>query len=131
MVFQQLTLGVVEGTFAVCRLEPSAAIPHWATASSFFSITRTVDEISIVCADEAVPVGIKCERGWKCLRVAGTIEFSVVGVLTSLTAPLAEAGVSIFALSTFDTDYLMIKDRDLLTAICVLRHAGHVAQIEE
>jgi hypothetical protein len=99
MTFQQLTLVVVDGVFAVCRLEPGAPIPIWSTADDFFSITRTADELSVVCRQDAVPDGINCERGWRCLRVAGTIPFSVVGVLASLTAPLAEAGISVFTLA--------------------------------
>jgi len=128
MAFQQLTLIVVDGVFAVCRLEPGAPIPIWSTADDFFSITRTADELSVVCRQDAVPDGINCERGWRCLRVAGTIPFSVVGVLASLTAPLAEAGISVFAISTFDTDYLLVKENDLAAALAAFRRAGHVVQ---
>ena len=128
MAFQQLTLIVVDGVFAVCRLEPGAPIPIWSTADDFFSITRTADELSVVCRQDAVPDGINCERGWRCLRVAGTIPFSVVGVLASLTAPLAEAGISVFAISTFDTDYLLVKAEDLERSVDVLRGCGHTIQ---
>jgi hypothetical protein len=103
-------------------------MPPWATAGDLFSITRTADELSVVCRQEAVPEGIPCARGWRCLRVAGTIPFSVVGVLASLTAPLAEAGVSVFAISTFDTDYLLVKAADLEWAVDVLRRRGHTIQ---
>src|SRR5262249_53205645 len=108
----RLTLILVEGRFAICRLGVDATIPPWITASHFVSITRTADELSIVCPQDAVPEGVQSERGWRCLRVVGTMSFSVVGVLASLTVPLAEAGVSIFALSTFDTDYLLLKEAD-------------------
>ena len=128
MAFQQLTLLVVDGTLAVCRLDSDAPMPPWATAGDLFSITRTADELSVVCRQEAVPQGIPCERGWRRLRVAGTIPFSVVGVLASLTAPLAEAGTSIFAISTFDTDYLLVKAEDLERAVDVLRRRGHTIQ---
>ena len=128
MTFQQLTLVVVDGVFAVCRLEPGAPIPIWSTADDFFSITRTADELSVVCRQDAVPDGINCERGWRCLRVAGTIPFSVVGVLASLTAPLAEAGISVFAISTFDTDYLLVKESDLEKAVSALRQHGHTVK---
>jgi hypothetical protein len=123
--FYHLNLSVVDGIFAVCKLSADATIPAWATAGHFFSITRTADELSVVCRQGAVPDGIKCERGWRCLRVAGTIPFSVVGVLASLTAPLAEAGISVFAISTFDTDYLLVKAKDLERAVDVLRRRGH------
>jgi putative acetyltransferase len=119
------TLLALAGTFAVCKLEPTVPIPPWATADEFFSITRTGDELSIVCRQDAVPEGINCERGWRCWRVAGTIPFSVVGVLASLTAPLAEAGICVFAISTFDTDYLLVKERDRMAALDALRRQGH------
>jgi hypothetical protein len=125
MAFQQLTLIVVDGVFAVCRLAPDAPIPPWSTGGDLFSITRTVEELSIVCRQNAVPDGIICERGWRCLRVAGAIPFSVVGVLASLSAPLAEAGISVFAISTFDTDYLLVKAEDLERALDILRRQGH------
>jgi hypothetical protein len=123
-----LTLLLLEGTFAVCRQTADAPVPAWATAGAFFSITRTPDELSVVCAESAVPEGIRCERGWRCLRVAGVIDFWVVGVLAGLAVPLAEAGVSVFAVSTFDTDYLMVNEKDLAAALEALRGAGHVAR---
>ncbi len=125
MAFQQWTLLVVDGTFAINRLGGDASIPPWATAGHFFSITRTADELSIVCRQDAVPGGIQCERGWRCLRVTGTMPFSVVGILASLTAPLADAGISVFAISTFDTDYLLVKEDDFEKAITALQQAGH------
>ena len=72
-----------------------------------------------------MPDGVRCERGWQCLRVAGTLDFSLVGVLASLIEPLADAGVSVFAASTFDTDYLLLKTSDFERAVGVLRRAGH------
>jgi hypothetical protein len=125
MALPELTLIVLDGIFAVCKLTPDASLPAWATAADFFSITRTADELSIVCPQDAVPAGILCERDWRCLRVVGTIPFSVVGVLASLTAPLAKAGISVFAVSTFDTDCLFVKESDLVAALAVLRRQGH------
>ena len=122
---RQLTLLVVDGTFAVCRLEGNACIPPWATNIHFCSITRTADELSIVCRQNTVPDGVVCERGWRCLRVAGTIPFSVVGVLASLMTPLSKAGISVFAISTFDTDYLLVKDNDFEKTIASLQKTGH------
>lgn len=122
----RLTLQVVDGTFAICKLADS--IPSWATAGDFFSITRTADELSVVCQQGAVPEGVVCERDWRCLRVAGAMPFSVVAVLASLTAPLAEAGISVFAISTFDTDYLLVKEEDFERATAVLEQAGHATE---
>lgn len=120
-----LTLTVLSDSLAVCRLGADDPVPAWALASRFFSITHTTDELSIVCPEEAVPEGVRCERGWRCLRVAGVLPFSDVGILASLTGPLATAGVSVFAVSTFDTDYLLVKAGDLARACEALRNAGH------
>jgi hypothetical protein len=130
MAIRPLSLIVLEDAFAVCRLEPDAPIPPWASTGPLFSITRTADELSIVSRQDAVPDAIQCERDWRCLRVAGTISLSVVGVLASLTAPLAEAGISVFAISTFDTDYLLVNENDLAAAVHALRRHGHTAQEE-
>jgi hypothetical protein len=120
-----LPLLLLDGTFAICKLDAKAIIPAWATAADFFSITGTADELSIVCRQNAVPDGVTCERGWRCLRVAGTMPFFVVGVLASLTAPLVGAGISVFAISTFNTDYLLVKTDDFEKAIAALQQAGH------
>jgi hypothetical protein len=128
MLDRPLALVVLPGTFAVCRLAAGAAPPAWAWAGPFASLTRTADELSVVCAEAAVPAGTLCERGWRCLRVAGTLDFALVGVLASLLVPLAGAGVSTFAVSTFDTDYLLVREADLGRAAEALRTAGHSVQ---
>lgn len=120
-----LRLLVVEGSFAICKLPIGSPIPQWATQGDLFSITGTTDELSIVCGEDQVPEGINCEKDWRCLRVAGAMAFTVVGVLASMTAPLASAGISLFAISTFDTDYLLVKAADFVRAITVLRSAGY------
>jgi len=120
-----LRLLVVEGSFAICKLPIGSAIPQWATQSDLFSITRTSEELSVVCGEDQVTEGINCEKDWRCLRVAGAMAFTVVGVLASLTAPLAAAGISLFAISTFDTDYVLVKAADFERAITVLRSVGH------
>lgn len=118
------TLTLLPDTFAVCRSDADAAVPAWATGS-FFSITRTADELSIVCLQSLVPDGIRCERDWRCFQLAGPIPFTTVGVLASLVTPLAEAGISVFAISTFDTDYVLVKAADLERAINAWRQCGH------
>jgi hypothetical protein len=95
-----------------------------------FSVTRTADELSVVCRQEAVPEGIVCERGWRCLRVEGSMPFTIVGVLASLTTAVAKAGVAVFAFSTFDTDYLFVKEGDMPRAVASLRSAGHLVDTE-
>jgi hypothetical protein len=121
-----LNLVAVEGVFAICRLAHDAPLPGWLADCNFVSITRTADELSVVCPQEAVPVGVQCERDWLCLRVAGKLDLSLVGILASLLAPLADAGISVFAVSTFDTDYLLVKESDARRAAEVLRGHDHV-----
>jgi hypothetical protein len=124
----QRTLTILPQTFAVCRLDPHAAVPGWVTEGEFTSMTRTPDELSIVCVEQAVPEGIRCERDWRCLRVAGPMPFSLIGVVAGLTAPLAEAQISVFVVSSFDTDYLLVKQKDWPNALDVLRRAGYAIQ---
>ena len=125
MTSLQLALSLLPDTFAVCRLPAEAALPAWATAGDFYAITRTAHELSLVCAQEQVPAGVICQPGWRCLQVAGPLDFALTGVLASLAQPLARAGVSIFAISTFDTDYLLIQNDALDVAQTALCSAGH------
>jgi len=121
----KLTLQALDLDLMVCKLDRKAAIPDWATGRGFFSVTRTADELSIVCAERDLPAGVKCERGWKGLKVEGPLDFSLTGILVSLAKPLADAGISIFAISTHDTDYLLVKAEDLEPAKRALTAAGH------
>jgi hypothetical protein len=124
-----LTLDLLDGRYAICRLDPAQDVPAWAWSGLLASVTRTPSELSIVCAEAAVPPTVEpVERGWCALRVAGPLDFGMVGVMARLTAPLAEAGVSILALATFDTDYLLVRQPDLPCAIAALRTAGHHVQ---
>ncbi len=125
MTEHRLRLLVVDGTFAVCRLAADVPLPPWATGGKFSSVTRTADELSVVCREGDVPAGVACERGWRCLRVAGSMPFTVVGVLAALTRPVAEAGISLFAISTFDTDYMLVKATDFDATVNALRCYGH------
>lgn len=120
-----LTLSLLPDTFAVCRLEHDAEIPQWARTGEFFSITRTGDELSVVCRDADVPDGIRCERGWRALKVHGPLDFALIGILAALAQPLTNAGISLFAISTCDTDYALVKEKNLENAIAVLKKEGH------
>ena len=115
---------VLPGSFAVCRLERHAPWPEWARGS-FVSLTATEDELSVVCEASAVPAGITADREWRVLKVAGPFAFTTTGVLASLAAPLAQAGVSLLAIATYDTDYLLVKSDALDRAIATLTAAGH------
>lgn len=120
-----LTLTVLEERLSICRLEAGAQMPAWATRAPFFSVTRTGDELSVVCPDEDVPEGVSRERGWRALKLEGPLDLSMVGILSSVAAPLAEAGASIFAVSTFDTDYVLVREGKLDLAVDTLRENGH------
>ena len=120
-----LNLQLLPETLAVCRLEPDCQVPDWATQGPFCSVTKTPDEVSVVCPERAVPEDAKAECWWRILKVEGPLDFSLTGVLAGLTGPLAEANVSVFALSTYDTDYLLVRDRDIASAVAVLRAEGH------
>jgi hypothetical protein len=120
-----LTLRALAETYAICRLPSDATVPSWATASPFFAITHTPNELCLVCLANRVPPSVQSDPGWRCLQVVGTFKLCQVGVLASLAGPLAGAAVSIFAISTFDTDYLLVKDRQLTQAVDALREYGH------
>jgi hypothetical protein len=125
MVRQQLELLILEESFAICQLEAACELPAWALSTDFLSLTRTREELSIVCPAAAVPSKVKCQRGWRCLEVKGPLDFEEVGILNALTGPLADDRVSVFAISTYNTDYLLIDERDLERACRALQHYGH------
>src|SRR5262245_30133452 len=122
-----IQLIVLGDLFAICRLANDAPVPPWASRG-FTSITRTADELSIVCPQSHVPDGVQSERDWRCLQIAGKLAFSMVGILASLLTPLAEAGISVFFVSTFSTDYVLVKQTDLEKALSALDAAGHAIQ---
>lgn len=124
---RSLSLALLPDRLAVCRLDPGSPLPE-PDAEGLWSLTRTPDEISVVLPEDQARPGWKVEAGWRVLRVAGPLDFSLTGVLASLAQPLAEAGIPVFVLSTFDTDYLMVKDDRLETAREVLVRAGHGIQ---
>ena len=121
------TLEVLHGTFAVCHLSATDPVPNWATGE-FVSITRTSEELSIVCEQEQLPQHVRAERGWRCLRVAGKLDLSMVGVIASLSGTLASAGIGVFVVSTFETDYLLVKEVDLEATVESLIEVGNIVQ---
>jgi len=122
---------VLPDTLAVCRLPPSDRVPSWALElhESLVSVTRTPDELSIVCPEGAVPPDVRVEPGWRALALPGPIPFEQTGVLASLAVPLAAAGVPIFALSTYDTDYVLVRAGDLERALAALQSVGERQKI--
>jgi hypothetical protein len=115
----------VPGEFAICRLASDGQVPDWATIGSLFSVTRSADELSIVCAAHQVPAEVKHEAGWSCFKLEGPFPFTMTGVLSSFLAPLAEARIPILAISTFDTDYILVKEKTGEAAMSALQAAGH------
>jgi hypothetical protein len=109
---------------AVCRLDPRTPLPEWARGE-FVTLTRTKDELSVVCDDDAVPPGVHAERNWRCFRVEGPIPFETTGVALALVEPLATRGISVFLIATYDTDYLLVKEEAFDAAAQALRDAGH------
>ncbi len=125
MVGPGRSLSLMESSFAICRLDKNAAVPTWAYNGEFFSITRTPDELSIVCPQSCVPEGTDCETGWRCLKVESPFEFDLTGAISSIAAPLAEADIGLSVVATQDSDYLMVKETDLERTVLVLSRAGH------
>jgi len=111
--------------YAVLRLEPDAAIPEWAGQGEFTSISRSADELSIVCAATNVPSSIRDPQRWICLKLEGPFPFSLTGILLSFIQPLSDNAIPIFAVSTYDTDYVLIQEEFSEKALATLRQAGH------
>lgn len=117
-------LTLLDGEYAIWKLPPDAEVPS-NIRGNFLSVTQTRDELSVVSSVEGVPSDAEVEAGWACLKVAGPLEFELTGVLASLSAPLAEAKIPIFVVSTFDTDYVLVHLENLENARRVLEAAGH------
>ncbi len=117
-----LTLHRLPGDYAVAKLSDW---PDWLPSEGFVSVTRTAQEVSVVCETSAVPDGVLVEFGWALLEFQGPFPFALTGILDSVTGPLARGRIGIFALSTYDTDYLMVKGDDLDRSVAVMRSVGH------
>jgi len=129
---QGLKLQLLEGTFCVCRLDPQERVPVWALRrGGFVSISRSDDELSIICDEKRVPNDVERESGWRALRVAGPLDFSLVGVVASIAQPLARARISLLSVATYDTDYVLVRERKLEAALAALAEQGHELEIPE
>ena len=122
---RQLKFRFVPGKFAVCKLAPDAAVPDWSLHGVFTSVTRTAEELSIVCPAEKVPSGVAAEAAWTCFKLEGPIPFDLTAVLVSFVGPLSHNGIPIFAISTYDTDYVLVREEFAGFAMDTLREAGH------
>jgi len=120
-----LTLKVLPGRYAICRLDAKVEHPPWRPTGPFVSISRTEDELSVVCPEEGIPAGVTCEPGWRVLKCVGPLDYALPGIMASLAVPLSDAGVPIFPIATYDTDYILVKEPHLETAINALSSFGH------
>ncbi len=123
----KLTMKLLKEKYSVFRFDKNDAIPAWATNGAFFSITKTEDELSIVCSQENLAHNIQyefgniqCEKDWRILKVEGPLDFSLIGILASISNLMAKEQISIFALSTYDTDYILVKENNIDVAINAL-----------
>lgn len=120
-----LTMKLLEEKYGVCQLEAYDEIPEWASKGEFYSITKTRDELSIVSCQDNIPDGVKCQGDWRILKVQGPLDFSLIGILASISAVLAKQKISIFVISTYDTDYILIKEKDIKKSIDSLLAEGY------
>src|SRR3989344_3290053 len=116
-IIMQLNLTVLPETLAVCRFNSKSDIPVWAQSGSFYSITKTEDELSIVCSESEAGGADLMEKGWKTIKIEGPLDFSLVGIVANLSSILTSGGISIFVISTFDTDYILVKEETLARAV--------------
>ena len=120
-----LAFTLLPATLAVCRLASGAPVPDWALTGPFVSITRTADELSVICPEPAVPAGVLAAPGWRCLKLEGPFDFSVTGLVASFSGALAGVGISLMVVCTYDTDYLLVRSHDLDRAIATLEAGGY------
>jgi hypothetical protein len=121
----KVRLSRLAGSYAVCRLDAGSPIPAWADGEGFVSISRSDDELSVVCRAERIPADVKQDQGWVCYKFIGPFAFDETGIVSSVIAPLSDAGIGIFVVSTFDGDHMLIKRTDVASAEPVLDVAGH------
>ncbi len=119
-----LKLIILPERLAVCRMETNAPIPEWAVGECFLSISRTRDELSVICEEHFVPVGVQASRGWRGFKIVGPLDLDLVGSLVSVAVPLAQSNIGILPIGTFETDYVLVRDRQLGDAVKALRFAG-------
>ena len=120
MTQQKFSLSVLPEFLAICHFERKSPVPEWADNAAFCSITRTRDELSIVCPQTIIPGGVLKEDNWRAFKLEGEISIDTVGVIASLSKPLADEGISVFNISTFQTNYILVEDKNLKKAIEVL-----------
>jgi uncharacterized protein len=126
---KMLVMKLINGNYGVCRLDKDDKIPEWAYEGGLFSITKTEEELSILCLQESIPTGVKFEGDWRILKIEGPLDFSLVGILSKISGILALHNISIFAISTYDTDYILVKENNINTAVKALRGQGYEIRV--
>ena len=125
----KLALSILPDKIGICHLDKNAPMPDWAQGeSNFTSVTRTISELSIILPQEKIPAGILAENDWRVFKVQGPLGFSLTGIVASLARPLADEQISIFYVSTYETDYLLVEDKNLAKAKEIL---GKFCEIRE
>jgi len=122
---EALRIKLLSGRYGVARLSGGSLIPDW-IKGEFISVTLTTDELSVTCLEDCIPDGITCEKGWRVLKILGPLDFALVGILSRISGILAEKQISIFAISTFDTDYILVKNDKTPNAVAALKEEGFV-----
>jgi hypothetical protein len=122
---KSFVISVLKDDYKVCRLNAFDGVPEWALEAPLSSVTRTAEELSIVCPDQVAPKELQSEQEWKCLKIHGPLGFDEVGIISGLTKVLADANISVFVLSTFETDYILVKRMNIEQAAKVLADSGH------
>ena len=122
---RQLQLSLLKDKYGICTLPNTAPIPDWALTQSLASITRTEKELTIVCRREILPSQYQSDLNWRCFKIDGSFDLNQIGVIASISSPLADAGISIYVISTYDTDYFLIQEQNLEQTISVLSDIGH------
>ena len=124
-----LTFQLLSGEYSLCRLAPEAPIPNWIYASAFFNISKTSNELSIVCESKYVPPEEKQNGHWRLLKIMAVLDLSLTGITAQFSTALANAAVNICVIATYDTDYVMVKEEKLSTATKALQNAGFTVQL--
>jgi uncharacterized protein len=119
-----LRLVILPERLAVCRLDAKDPIPEWAVGESFLSISRTREGLCVICEDQFVPGGMHASRGWRGFKIEGPLDLDLVGILVSVAGPLAQSNIGILPIATYETDYVLVRDRQLIDAVKALRFAG-------
>ena len=122
---RQLQLSLLKETYGICVFPNTAPIPEWSVKTSLCSITRTNKELTIVCSQSIIPSDCEYNPNWRCFRIDGSFDLNQIGIISSLAAPLAQADISIFVISTYDTDYILVKEEKVERAIAVLNDYGN------